>query len=120
MVEKEVIEPRGLLCQLEDSVKELSSKKGSSEVTMGGMSFRDQVSTEAWTSILGYQEVISYGYDMVVQLLALSSSLTTSAEVTKATADAMKASYSSTTAADGCPSFSGELVFERHSSHCHL
>ena len=66
MVKKEVIEPGGLLCQLEDSVKELSSKKGSSEVTMGGMSFRDQVSTEAWTSILGYQEVISYGYDMVV------------------------------------------------------
>ena len=87
-------------------MKELSSKKASSEVTMEGVSFKDQLATEAWASVLGDQEVISYGYDMVIQLLALSSSLTTSAGVTKATEDATKAGYSSTTAADTTASFS--------------
>ena len=106
MVKKEVIEPGGILRRLEESVKELLSKKGSSEVTMGGVSFKDQLATEAWASVLGDQEVISYGYDMVVQLLALSSSLTTSSGVTKATSDAMKAGYSSTTAVDTTSSFS--------------
>ena len=104
-MEREFIDPGGLLCRLEESVKELASKKGSSEVTMGGVSFRDQPSTEGLASLLGDQEVISCGFDMVVQMLALLSSLTTSAVVTKASADAIKAGDSSTTAADTTTSF---------------
>ena len=73
---------------------------------MGGLSFKDQPSTKVWVSLLGNQEVISYGFGMVVQMLALSSSLTTLADVTKASTDAIKASYGSTIAADNTASFS--------------
>ena len=53
LVKKEIIKPEGIIRRLEESVKELLSKKGSSEVTMGGMLFKDQLATEAWASILG-------------------------------------------------------------------
>ena len=105
-LEKQVLDPSGLVATLNDSVKELSTKQGGSEVTMGGVSFKDQFSTNAWTSLLGDGDIISYGSDMVVQILGLSTNLATSAEVTKARADAIKAGFTSTASAGTTASFS--------------
>ena len=105
-LEKHVLDPSGLVAILNDSVKELATKKGGSEVTMGGVSFKDQCSTEAWTTLLGDDDIISYGSDMVVQILGLSTNLSTSAEVTKVRADAIKVEFTSTASTGTTASFS--------------
>ena len=105
-LEKEVIDPGGLVRTLQESIKELSTKKGGAEVSMGGVSFKDQYATEGWTSLLGDGDTISYACDMVIQVLGLSTVMTTSAEVTQATANAIKAGFTSTSSASTTASFS--------------
>ena len=105
-LEKQVMDPGGLLRALEDKVKELLTRKGGTEVTMGGTNFKNQQSTDAWASCLGDGEIVSFGYDMVVQVLGLTSNLSTSADVTKAKADAIKAGFTSIASAATTASFS--------------
>ena len=106
-LEREVIDPGGLVRTLEQSIKDLSDKKGGSEVSMGGVSFKDQYVTEGWTSLLGDGDsIIAYACDMVIQVLGLANTLTTSAEVTQATANAIKAGFTSSTSASIHASFS--------------
>lgn len=108
-IERLVTNPVGMLHTLSETVQQLKARKGGDEVVMGGVSFKDSTSTEAWVELLeGESDLvfIDYAFDMIVQLLALGGNLTSTTQVTKAKAEARKAEYRSVQESTTTASFS--------------
>ena len=78
-------------------------------MSMGGVQFKDHASTEAWVKLLEVNDTvqcIDMAFDMNVHLLALSTDLSTTTQVTKARAEAIKANFASVQEAVTTSSFS--------------
>jgi len=103
-VEHEVLDTGGLLKGLEVQVAGLTSKKGESEVTMGGITFRDLPSCESWAQALG--DILPFCSDMVMQLSALSSKVSSAENVIAGLANSIKAGFHDEQSAKTTASFS--------------
>ena len=79
---------------VQDAIQEMCSEKGSSSITIGGITFRDQRATEAWAILLGGNELVKYTVDARVQLGALDTRIKSTDDIIKGEADVAKAGFS--------------------------